>query len=139
MSKFVFGFSNLVQKFVSKNSHQTETIIGFSTPFSTIFAKNQIISSCSSHVAGHCRCQPENPNVSKILMEILFWSKCGAIISFSFEFCAYSTENQPNRTRFRHIAHILGVAEDASTYLRRICRRGGLITKISGLRAKTVA
>ena len=50
-------------------------------------------------------------------MKIRCLSQSAVWIGSSLEFCVHGTEIQRSRTRFCHIADILGVIEDASTYL----------------------
>ena len=79
-------------------------------------------------------------------MKISLWCHSDAGIVFSLKFSAHATENQPNRTRFCHVADILGVAENASTKYLGITENNyaeivfpktrRLNTKIRGLHSK---
>jgi len=50
-------------------------------------------------------------------MKITFCYKSDARIGFSMKLSVQGAENQPSRSRYGHVAGILRLAEDASTFL----------------------
>ena len=69
-------------------------------------------------------------------MKITFCYKSDARIGFSLKLSVQGAENQPNRSRYGHVAGILSVAEDASTFFGVIMSNNQVMVNIPNPQGK---